>query len=333
MRLLLVPDPTSPYGEDAFCREIAQRAAKRGHEASIAVIPNGPLEATLDTLKAAGFAVEADAVVINSLQPAALLAAKAAGRKAAVRFIESYAAASAAALAEVKRLALSADLLLVPSRHLAEIVKAWGGNGQIRHVPYAYDRIMAKQIKLVTIRASRSSFEMVAATPLNELTRPGLETLLSAAARLRIDWHLSVIGEGPAQSALAQRAEQLATQNRVSFLGPLPHAKAMEFFRAAKAFVDPCGLEGFPTLALHAMSEGCPVVAARTGPTLELLRHDDNGLLFSPGDAVALSESIMTLFSVRGLSLRLIDSGVKTVTSHSWDVTVAAVFDAVESLR
>ena len=25
MRLLLVPDPASPYGQDAFCREIAER--------------------------------------------------------------------------------------------------------------------------------------------------------------------------------------------------------------------------------------------------------------------------------------------------------------------
>ena len=79
MRLLLIPDATSPNGEDAFCREIAKRATDRGHETRTQVIPNGPLEATLDILSAAGFALNSDLVVINSLQPAALLAAKSAG--------------------------------------------------------------------------------------------------------------------------------------------------------------------------------------------------------------------------------------------------------------
>ncbi len=330
MRLLLIPDPTSPQGEDAFCREIAKRAAARGHEATVQPIPN---EATLERLSATGFALGSDAVVINNLQPAALLAAKAAGKKTAVRLIDAYPYASAAALEEVRRLALRADLVLVPSSHLAGIVRSWGLNGQVRIVPYAYDRVMAQQIALVTSRASRQAFELVASCPLNKTTRPGLETLLSAVARLRLDCHLTLIGEGPELGALQERARQLFCQERVAFLPPMEHLKMMEFFRACKAFVDPCGLEGFPTLALHALSEGCPVIAARTGATLELIRHGENGLLFKPADAHELSEAIVTLWSERGLSLSLIAEGIKTVGSHSWDRTVDAVFAAFESLE
>ncbi len=331
MRLLLVPDPTSPNGEDAFCREIAKRAPARGHETQIQVIPNGPLEETLDSLKATGFGQEADFLVINSLQPAALLAAKAAGKRAAVRLIDSYAHVSAQALSTVRELALKADLLLVPSRHLADILHGWGANGQVKVIPYAYDRIMAQQIALVTVRATRpNGFPLVVAGALNEATRPGIETLLSAMARLRIDIHLSLIGVGPALPALRSRAQQLLISDRVAFLGALPHPQIMEFFRAAKAYVDPCGIEGFPTLALHALSEGCPVVAVRTPPVQELIRHNENGLLFSPGDALALSEELMNLWSERGLSLRLIEEGIKTVSALSWDATVEATLQAVE---
>lgn len=333
MRLLLVPDPTSPNGEDAFCREIAKRAPARGHETAIEVIPNGPLEETLDRLKALGFGLGRDCAVINSLQPAALLAARAAGCKAAVRLIDSYAGVSEQALSRVRDLALQADLLLVPSKHLAGILHGWGANGQVHVVPYAYDRIMAQKIALVTVRATRpNGFPLVAAAPLNETTRPGFETLLSAVARLRLDVHLSVVGVGPALEALQARAQQLVIAERVSFLGGLPHAKLMEFFRAAKAFVEPCGQDGFPTLSLHALSEGCPVVAPRTPAVQELIRHNENGLLYMPGDALGLSEALMTLWSERGLSLRLIDEGVKTVTALSWDATVEATLDAVESL-
>jgi glycosyltransferase involved in cell wall biosynthesis len=333
MRLLLIPDPTSPNGEDGFCREIAKRAQAKGHQTRIQAIPNGPLEATIGTLAAEGFASDSDLVVINSLQPAALLAAKAAGRRVAMRLIDSYAWAPPAALAEVRRLALQADLILVPSRHMAEIAKGWGVNGAVRQVPFAYDRIMAQQIALVTMRASKSVFQLVAAQQLNEVTRPGLETLLSAVARLRIDYHLTLVGEGPALDALKARAGQLMLGDKVSFIGRLPHAKLMEFFRGSKAYIDPCGLEGFPTLALYALSEGCPVIAARAGAVPEILNDGANSLLFNAGDAPALSEAVMTLWSVRGLSLRLIAEGIRTVEAHSWDATVSAVFAAVESLK
>lgn len=331
MKLLLVPDPTSPLGEDAFCREIAKRAEKRGHEARIEAVPNGPLEATLAQLAAAGFAYDAEMVVINSLQPAALLAAKAAGKRAAVRLIDSYVAAPPQAIKEVRDLALKADVILVPSRHLADIVKSWGLNGTVKQVPYAYDRIMAQQIALVTIRASKPVFQIVAAGTLNEATRPGFEVLLSALSRLRIDCHLNIIGDGPAMPALKARAQQFVINDKVSFLGAMPHPKMMEFFRASKAYVDPCALEGYPALALHALSEGCPVIVARAGAATELIRDGENGLLFTPGDALALSEAVVTLWSVRGLSLRLIAEGIKTVGGHSWDATVTALFEAVET--
>jgi len=228
---------------------------------------------------------------------------------------------------------LKADLLLVPSRYLAGVVSAWGANGSVKQVPYAYDRIMAQQIALVTMRATKPVFQLVAADALNESSRPGFETLLSAVSRLRIDYHLAIVGEGSALPALKERVAQAVIGNKVSFLGPLPYPKMMEFFRGAKAYIDPSGLDGYPTLALHALSEGCPVISARAGAVGELIRHDVNGLLFNPGDAAALAEAIITLWSVRGLSLRLIGEGIKTVESHSWDNTVAALFDAVETLK
>lgn len=335
MRLLLVPDPSSPNGEDAFCRELAKRAPARGHEASVRVVPPGPAAATAESLARERFAVDHDAVFINSLQPAALLAARAAGRPAALRLIDSYAGASPDALAEVRRLALSADMLLVPSRHLKGIVAGWGlGEERARVVPYAYDQIFAQQIALVTLRASRpAAFGIVAAGALDELARPGFETAMSALARLRLDWHLTVIGDGPALPALRDRAKALLLgENKVSFPGELPHPKKMEYLRAAKAYVELGGHLGFPSLALHALSEGCPVIGVSAGAVPELITHFGNGLLFPPGDSAALAEQVLNLAATPGLSLKLIAEGVRTVESHSWDATAAAALDALESL-
>ena len=320
MKILLVPDPTSPNGEDAFCREISKRAPARGHECAMRAASAGP--------------AESDAVVVNSLQTGSLLAAAAAGTPTILRLIVSYEGASEPALAEVKRFAAAAACVLVPSAYMKDIAAGWGiAAARIAVVPYAYDQIFAQQIALVTMRAARpSGFGLVTAGPIDDATLPAFETVLSAISRLRLDCHLAVLGDGSALGALKARAESLMMGARVTFLGDLPHTKKMEYLRAAKAFIEPSGGQGFPSLALHAMSEGCPVIGAAAGALPELVREGENGLLFRPGDARALSEQIVTLASTPGLSLKLIAEGVRTVERHSWDATVAAALDAIESV-
>ncbi len=335
MRLLLIPDPTSPNGEDAFCREISKRAPGRGHTANMQMVPNGPPEATAEMLAARGFANDCDAVVINSLQPAALIAAEIAGRPTVLRLIESYAGASPDSLAQVKRLAAAANLLLLPSRHMAVLAETWGvPDSRMRVIPYAYDQIFAQQIALVTVRSSRArGFTIVTAGVVDQLSLSGFETVLSAVSRLRMDVHVTVIGDGPGLPALKERAQALMLGERVTFLGELPHPKKMEYFRSAKAFVEPTSRQGFPSLALHALSEGCPVLGVRAGALPEFIHDGENGLLYASGDAAALAEHIITLNTTPGLSLRLIASGVRTVERHSWDATAAAALDAVETLE
>jgi glycosyltransferase involved in cell wall biosynthesis len=320
MKILLVPDSTSPNGEDAFCREISKRAHLRGHTCEMRAAAAGP--------------ADADVVVVNSLQTGALLSAEAAGTPTILRLIDSYAGASESRLAEVKRFALAARGVLVPSAYMKDLVRAWGVAAERVHVvPYAYDQIFAQQIALVTMRAARASgFGLVTAGVVDESTLPAFETVLSAISRLRLDCHLAVLGDGPSLGALKARAESLMMNGRVTFLGDLPHPKKMEYLRAAKAFIEPSGRQGFPSLALHAMSEGCPVVGAASGALPELVRDGENGLLYAPGDARALSEAVVTLASTPGLSLKLISAGVRTVESHSWDATVAAALDAIEAL-
>lgn len=320
MKILLVPDPTSPNGEDAFCREIANRAPARGHVCAMRAASAGR--------------ADSDVVVVNGLQAGALLSAAAAGSPTILRLIDSYVGAPQPALAQAKRLTASASRVLVPSEYLKGIVSGWGIDAaRVRVVPYAYDQIFAQQIMLVTLRAARpSGFGLVTSGPVDDVALPAFETVLSAVSRLRLDCHLDVLGDGEALDALKSRAESLLMGSRVAFPGDLPHPKKMEYLRAAKAFIEPSGRQGFPSLALHAMSEGCPVVAAAAGALPELVRDGENGLLYRSGDAGALGEQIVTLASTPGLSLRLIAEGVRTVGRHSWDATVAAALDAVESV-
>jgi glycosyltransferase involved in cell wall biosynthesis len=333
MNILLVPDPVSPYGEDAFCRELSRRAAGRGHAVALTAVPVGLPAEVQARLIAEGFARDCDVVLINSFQTAPLRAAHAAGRKTAVRLIDSFAEVPTAALPPLLDSLRLADRILVPSRYLADLTRDWGADGKARPVPYAYDHIRAHQIALVTMRASRQNdFQIITSCKFSEACRPGLEMLMSAVSRLRFDWHLTILGQGPILPSIQDRARRLLPEQRVLFAGELPHLKIMEFFRSAKVYVNATGSEGFPAMSLYALSEGCPVVAPRCGAVPELITDGKNGMLFNAGDAASLSQTLVTLWSVRGLSLQLIAEGIKTVERHTWDATVAATFDALEDL-
>ncbi|MHB2025035.1 MAG: glycosyltransferase family 4 protein [Elusimicrobiota bacterium] len=326
MDIILIPDPAAPNGHDAFCREVATLAAGRGHR-TIDASPSA------ESVFSSEFGRTAGAVLANGIHHDFFAAAKKLDKKFAVRLIDSCSGMNPHLLKSVQNMALGADRLLLPSLHMAKIAASWGCNGNIRHVPYAYDRIMAGRIALLTARAvRRAAFSLVACVQLREDFQPGIETLFSAVAGLRLDFHLSIIGEGPLLESLRSKAGSMLISDRVSFLGALGAAQIGEHLRAAKAYIDPCGVDGFPNYTLHALAEGCPVIAARAGALPEIIRPGENGLGFSAGNSAELAEAIITLYSVRGLSLNLIADGVKTVEKHDWHSTAAAALSAIEEL-
>lgn len=336
MKILLVPDPSAPDGQDAFCREFSKLARERGHETSARPAPAAATESALERMLSERFAAEADIVIVNGVQPEVFKAAQARGKKMVFRLVDAGVGAgeNTATQEQARAMALAADRLLLPSRHLAGIAQGWGCNGNIRHVPYAYDRIMFGRIALLAPDVSRpSAFPLVCCASLRQESQPGLETLFSALARLRLDYHLAIIGEGPLLEALQGRALSLRIADRISFLGTLHPSRVGDCLRAAKAYIEPCGLDCFPNWTLQALAAGCPVIAARSGALSEIIRHEQNGLCFTEGDASALAETVVTLYSLRGLSIQLIAEGIKTVEKHDWISTATAALSAVEDLE
>jgi glycosyltransferase involved in cell wall biosynthesis len=98
--------------------------------------------------------------------------------------------------------------------------------------------------------------------------RKGLDLALEALASARGDATLAkavlvLVGSGPGETALRERARALGLEPRVRFAGPLDERATSSLYANAAALVFPSRCEGFGFPVHEARALGCPVVARR----------------------------------------------------------------------
>jgi len=134
----------------------------------------------------------------------------------------------------------------------------------------------------------------------------GLEPLLDAfsgVAARRANARLWLLGAGPMERTLHERAESLGIGGRVVMPGVFDEIDGA--LAAADLFVQPAPEDGTPLALVEAMAAGLPIVATDVPGHRTLLAHEESALLVPPADAPALGEAIERLLRETGLGHRL----------------------------
>jgi glycosyltransferase involved in cell wall biosynthesis len=135
---------------------------------------------------------------------------------------------------------------------------------------------------------------------------------------------LVVSGIGPDLDEARARADE-----RTTFLGYVPPDRAPEVYRSADVFVSPTYSEGFSNTLLEAMASGLPTVSTDSVGVVDCLRHEENGLLHTPGDLAGLRAALTRLLDDGALRERLATTALEEVRRlYSWPVLAASI-DAV----
>lgn len=92
----------------------------------------------------------------------------------------------------------------------------------------------------------------------------------------RNDIALAIVGDGPARKEL----ENMFRGTNTTFTGFLHGDELSQAFASADAFIFPSVTETLGLVILEAMASGLPVVAAKSGPTMEQVIDEETGLLF-----------------------------------------------------
>jgi glycosyltransferase involved in cell wall biosynthesis len=139
--------------------------------------------------------------------------------------------------------------------------------------------------------------------------RKDQETLLRAAARLP-PLNLLFVGIDR-DEPLAALEPELPVSTRVVYTGFRPDVAP--YYELLDVMVLTTRREGLSQAILESMAAGVPVIAAEVGGTPEVVRHGSNGLLYPPGDDLALAAALARMLDDGDLRARCAAEGRATV--------------------
>jgi len=114
--------------------------------------------------------------------------------------------------------------------------------------------------------------------------------LAKRGRRIRV----AILGKGPLESELKDRARDLGVEGQVEFLGYRNDVEAV--LARARTFCLASEWEGVPFALMEAMAAGVVPVVTDVGTISDWVRDGDNGLLIQPGSAASLAAAWEQLF-------------------------------------
>jgi len=135
----------------------------------------------------------------------------------------------------------------------------------------------------------------------------GLLLLLEAFTRIleaKPAARLLLVGGGPQENLLKQRAQDLGLSGKAIFSGRIPHDLVQKYYDQVDLFVYPrlsMRLTELvtPLKPLEALAQGKLVIASDVGGHRELIRHGETGWLFKAGDPGALADTVLAALDRR----------------------------------
>jgi len=156
----------------------------------------------------------------------------------------------------------------------------------------------------------------------------------------RLDWlrgplerlpgvRLAFVGSGPAEADLRRRFAGTPTV----FTGYLAGDDLAAAYASADVFAFPSDTETLGFVAMESMASGVPAVGARAGGIPDVIDHEVNGLMFTPGDEDDLTEQLRRVLFDHALRERLARRARLDMERWSWRASTEALVRYYDKAR
>ena len=172
--------------------------------------------------------------------------------------------------------------------------------------------------------------------------KKGVVTLIEAMADLAGEFpqlSLTIVGDGPDRPALEGLATARGVRGQIVFTGAVPNDSVPGYYQSARIAVVPSVVardgdqEGLGLVAVEALGCGCATIVSDLPALRDVVRDDQNGLVFHAGDAAHLAECIRRLLTDQDLYSRLTGQARPSVLDRfDWQPTGRAYLTIVDRL-
>lgn len=156
----------------------------------------------------------------------------------------------------------------------------------------------------------------------------GYQTLIEAAKQLKeknVQLKFVVAGKGPMLEDYVQQINELDLISHIEFIGYISDEERNAWFRQCDATVFPSLYEPFGIVALESLAAGKATIVANTGGLASIIRHNENGVLFEPGNHDDLVKQVLYLYNHPILREGLATQGQRDVKStFHWDAIASS---------
>jgi glycosyltransferase involved in cell wall biosynthesis len=165
----------------------------------------------------------------------------------------------------------------------------------------------------------------------------GLPDVIDVMARLieHYPLHFLVVGDGPAHDQLVQHAKDRGLSEHLTVTGVVGRADIPAHVAAFDIAVQPKATEyASPLKLFEYMAVGCAILAPDQPNLREVLSHDVNAVLFTPGDLQSFQCELQRLIEDRALRARLSSAAAQTIRARdlTWNGNARRVASAFRKL-
>jgi glycosyltransferase EpsD len=128
---------------------------------------------------------------------------------------------------------------------------------------------------------------------------------------------LLLAGDGALLEECKSLAKELQAEEKIQFLGYVKDMKAL--YAIIDAVVSTSRIEGLPFNVMEAMACGLPVIASKIKGHIELVSHEETGVLFELEDQAGLEEALIGMFNDREKRKKMGQNGMNGIEQFGLD--------------
>ena len=155
--------------------------------------------------------------------------------------------------------------------------------------------------------------------------------VLIAAYRAILAKHAStklvLVGDGPLRKALEQSCPEAI------FAGVQKHESLARYYASADVFLFPSVTETFGNVVTEALASGLAVVSFARAAALELIRHNDSGVLATQEDQAHFVEASLNMVSNMAAMHNMRQAAVASVAHLRWSAVVDSFVRTLEDAK